>query len=82
MKQAPAYRFCGRGVAAGQFNEALRGIALGSDGHVYAVGDSEVKVFTAAGAFARRWPTGRPGHAVAISDDGRVGIGQEQQVEI
>jgi len=75
-------RFCGRGNGAGQFREALRGIAVAPDGRIHAVGDSEVKVFTEEGEFLRRWPTSLPGYAIAVSGDGRVWVGQSQQVEI
>jgi sugar lactone lactonase YvrE len=78
----PARRFCGRGSGADQFSEALRGIAVDGQGHIHAVGDSTVKVFTGEGKLLRRWPTSLPGHAIAVSDDGRVWVGQSQQVEI
>jgi sugar lactone lactonase YvrE len=82
MKFRPKQRIGGKGSGAGQFAEALRGIALGRDGLVYAVGDSSVKVFKAAGELVRRWTTARPGFSVAVQDDGRVWVGQSRQVEI
>jgi len=75
-------RFCGRGTGADRFSEALRGIAVDAAGRIHAVGDSTVKVFSTNGDLLRRWPTSRPGHAVAVSPDGRVWVGQSQQVEI
>jgi len=72
----------GKGSAEHQFAEALRGIAVGPDGRIWAVGDSEVKAFTKEGELLGRWKTARPGHSVAVGDDGRVWIGEWQQVEI
>ena len=77
-----ARRFCGRGIGADQFSEALRGIAVDGAGTVYAVGDAAVKVFTAEGDLLRRWPTSLPGHSIAVSGDGRIWVGQSGQVEI
>jgi hypothetical protein len=36
---------------------ALRGIAVDSRGQLYAAGDSEIKLFDAAGRLKQRWPT-------------------------
>ena len=49
----------GKGSGPEQFSEALRGIAVDRAGLLYAVGDSEVKVFDAQGKLQRRWPTER-----------------------
>lgn len=77
-----ARRFCGRGSGPGQFTEALRGIAIDGAGSIFAVGDSAVKVFTGEGELQRQWQTSRPGYSVDVSGDGRVWVGQSQQVEI
>jgi sugar lactone lactonase YvrE len=75
-------RMGGKGTAEHQFAEALRGIAIGADGRIYAVGDSEVKVFDKEGELQGRWKTALPGYSVAVDRDGRVWVGQWQQVEI
>mgnify|MGYP001182342821 CR=1 FL=1 len=46
----------GKGSGAAQFRRELRGIALDARGALVAAGDSEVKVFDAAGALARTAP--------------------------
>ena len=71
----------GKGSRPEQFTTALRGIALDRAGGLYAVGDSEVKLFDADGTLRRRWPTSKPGYCVAVDRDGTVYIGQEGQVE-
>jgi len=71
-----------RGSAAHQFVEALRGLAIDGNDHIYAVGDSAVKVFDAEGELVRSWETGQPGFSIAVGADGRVWVGQWQQVEI
>ncbi len=71
----------GKGSRPEQFTTTLRGIALDRTGGLYAVGDSQVKLFDADGALRRRWPTSKPGHCVAVDRDGTVYVGQEGQVE-
>jgi len=66
----------------GMFNSALRGLATDKQGLLYAAGDSQIKVFDAAGHLKRRWATARPAHSVAVADDGSVYVGQEGQIEI
>ena len=61
---------------------SLRGIAIDGHGQLYAAGDSEIKLFDAAGRFTRRWPTTRPAHAVAVARDGAVYAGEIGQIEI
>jgi sugar lactone lactonase YvrE len=71
----------GKGSEPHQFTGELRGITLSSKGELFAVGDSEVKVFDPTGELSVRWPTSRPGLSVAVQDD-RVYVGQEGQLEI
>jgi sugar lactone lactonase YvrE len=78
----PARRIAGKGSADHQFREELRGIAIDGDDAVYAVGDSAVKVFDADGKLSRQWTTRLPGFSIAVGSDGRVWVGQWQQVEI
>ncbi len=72
----------GKGDGPGRFSSTLRSITVDERNRLYAVGDSEVKVFDADGRLRRRWPTSKPGHAVAVAADGSVYVGQAGQVEI
>ena len=72
----------GKGAGAAEFRQALRGIALDKRGRLCAAGDSEVKVFDAAGALVRRWSTALPPYSVAVAADGSVWVGQTGQIEI
>jgi hypothetical protein len=65
----------------GEFG-ALRAIALDRQNRLYAVGDSEVKVFDHSGRIVRRWDTAHPGLSVAVAPDGAVWVGEIRQVEI
>ncbi len=70
------------GAAEGpeRFVVELRGLASGSEGELYAVGDREVKVFEPSGRLRCRWPLSRTGYCVAF-DAGLLYIGQEGRVE-
>jgi hypothetical protein len=72
----------GRGQGADRFTTSLRAITTDAQDHLYAVGDSDVKVFGADGTLRRRWPTSSPGYAVAVDAAGRVWVGERGQVEI
>lgn len=72
----------GKGAGADRFSQTLRSIAVDRSNRLYAVGDSEVKVFDQGGALQERWPTSMPGHAVAVAADGSVYVGESGQVEI
>lgn len=72
----------GKGSGPAQFVGALRGIALDGQGRIYVAGDSEVKVFEAAGRLARRWAVHSAPHSVGIAADGSVWVGQAGQVEV
>src|ERR1035441_4433294 len=76
----------GKGSAPGQFATSLHGLAVDAHGQLYAAGDSEIKVFDAAGRLKRRWSTARPVLSVAVStdgaSDGAVYAGQPRQMEI
>lgn len=72
----------GRGTGAGRFTTALRGLAIDRHDRLYAVGDSAVNVFDAAGRLERRWTTAFPGYSVAVDDDDRVYVGEAGQLEI
>jgi hypothetical protein len=60
----------------------VRGIAVDGGGELYAAGESEIRVFDAAGRLVRRWPTARPAQSVAVAGDGAVWAGQLGQIEI
>lgn len=72
----------GKGEGAHRFTRTLRSITVDASDRLYAVGDSELKVFDADGTLRRRWPTSKPGYAVAVADDGLVYVGEAGQVEI
>jgi sugar lactone lactonase YvrE len=72
----------GKGTAPDRFSESLRGIAVDAGNNLYAVGDKAVKVFDAEGEFLRAWSLSLPGFSIAVGADGRVWVGQWQQVEI
>jgi sugar lactone lactonase YvrE len=82
LEFSPTHRISGKGSAAHQFSEALRGVAVDGEDRIYAVGDSAVKVFDARRALLRQWTTRLPGFSVAVDVDRRVWVGQWQQVEI
>jgi len=66
----------------GQFKATLSGLAIDAHGHLYAAGDSEIRVFDAGGQLRRRWATSQPVLSVAVAGDGTVYAGQERQIEI
>lgn len=72
----------GKGDGPGRFARTLRSITVDGWNRLYAVGDAEVKVFDPDGRLRRRWPTAKPGYAVAVAADGAVYVGQAGQVEI
>ena len=72
----------GKGSAPDKFTAALRGVAAGGQGQIYAAGDSEIKVFGESGILKQRWGTSRPALSVAVAGDGSVYAGQPGQVEI
>jgi hypothetical protein len=78
----PVCRIGGKGPAAHQFQRALRGLAIGGAGRVYAVGDTAVKVFDSEGTPLQQWATRLPGESVGVDSEGRVWVGQQGQVEV
>jgi len=72
----------GKGEDPDRFRAALRGIAVDDRGQIYAAGDSEIKVFDAAGACTLRWRTAKPPISVAVAPDGSVYAGETGQIEI
>ncbi|MCX6630645.1 MAG: hypothetical protein NTW28_23765 [Candidatus Solibacter sp.] len=72
----------GKGNAPGEFATSLRCLGVGAQGQLFAGGDSEIKVFDAAGRLKRRWSTSRPVLSVAVAGDGAVYAGQPGQIEI
>jgi hypothetical protein len=82
MRYKQVQIIAGRGEGLDRFNRTLHGITVDGQNHLYAVGDSEVKVFDTRGQFQRRWSTSKPGLAVAVTVDGFVYLGQAGQVEI
>jgi hypothetical protein len=72
----------GKGSGPDKFAGVLRGITVDGHGQLYAAGDSEVKVFDAAGRIRRRWTTFAPAVSVAVAEDGSVYVGGLRQIEI
>lgn len=72
----------GRGTGEGRFRDSLRGVAVGPDGGIHAVGDGGVQVFDAEGTLLRRWATAVPGYAIAVDENGSVWVGESRQVEV
>jgi streptogramin lyase len=57
------------------------GIVVDGKNQLFAVGDSEVKVFDSKGVLRHHWPTSQPGLSLAV-DDEKVYVGQEGQMEV
>jgi len=72
----------GRGPAASQFADALRGLAVDAADRIYAVGDSAVKVFSPEGELVGLWQTERAGWAIAVAKDRTVFVGQTDQAQL
>lgn len=82
IRYRQAGSIAGKGGAPHQFSHSITGLALDRNGLLYASGDSEIKVFDAAGKREKRWTTLRPVLAVAVSRQGLVYAGEEGQIEI
>lgn len=82
MQYVQARVIGGQGSGPGAFAKALRGIWIDRQDRLYAAGDSQVKVFDAAGRLLRQWSTSKPASAVAVSGDGSVYAGEAGQIEI
>jgi sugar lactone lactonase YvrE len=57
------------------------GVVVDDKNRLFAVGDSEVKVFDSKGVLTHHWPTSQPGLSLAVGDE-KVYVGQEGQVEV
>ncbi|MCP4617015.1 MAG: hypothetical protein GY844_11330, partial [Bradyrhizobium sp.] len=82
MEYRQVLTISGKGSGPEHFASTLRGIATGSDDRLYAVGDAALKVFDAEGTLLRHGRTGRPGYCVTVAGDGRVWVGEAEQIEI
>ena len=71
----------GKGEASDQFLHTLTGIAVDTRDHIYAVGDSEAKVYDSEGRLKRSWATNQPGFSITV-DEQTVYVGEEGQIEI
>lgn len=69
-------------IAAEQFQDSLRGLALDERGRILAVGDSAVKLFAPDGKLIREWATASPPFSVAVAAGGAIYVGETGQVEI
>ena len=74
-------RIGGKGALPHQFHQALRGVAVHGD-HVFAVGDSALKVFAAQGELLVQWATSLPGECIAVDRESRLWVGEPRQVEV
>ena len=74
-------RIGGKGALPHQFQQALRGVAVHDD-HVFAVGDSALKIFAAQGELLGQWATSLPGECIAIDRESRLWVGEPRQVEV
>jgi len=81
-----AYRLvttlAGKGTGPDRFERALRAVAVDARMGVIAVGDAAVKVFDPAGALRASWSTEQDAHSVAVDAEGRVLVGELDQVEV
>lgn len=50
--------------------------------HIYLAGDGDLAIFDIEGRQISRWGTDRPGHALAVSPDGSIFVGEAGQLEI
>ncbi|MFQ5806437.1 MAG: hypothetical protein ACE5I3_08305, partial [Phycisphaerae bacterium] len=82
MQYHPERVISGKGTARHEFAEALRGLAIDAKDRLYAVGDSDLKVFSLEGKLLRSWRTERPGYSVAVAAAGTVYVGQAGQVQV
>lgn len=74
MKLAHTKTLCGKGIQATEFRSRLAGVAVDSSSRLYALGDQEVKVFSADGKLLRRFPTRENGWSICVAGD-RVWVG-------
>ena len=82
MQYRHVHVISGKGAAPDRFAATLHGIAVDGRGQLYAAGDSEIKMFDAAGRLQRRWSTSSAALSVAIAGDGAVYAGGLRQIEI
>ncbi len=71
---------CGRGSEPDRFMDSIRGICIGPENRLYAVGDSVLKIFDHGGVLLDSWKTSRPGYSVAATEEG-VWVGGQSQIE-
>jgi sugar lactone lactonase YvrE len=67
---------------SGAPNGSLRGITIDTHDRLYTVGDAKVTVFDTSGTLLRGWTTSAPAHTAGIASDGRVFVGESQQIEV
>lgn len=75
-------RYRQAGAIGNQFTSALTALAIGREDCLYAAGDSQVKLFSPAGALERRWSVDKPPLSIAAAPDGSVWVGQQGRIQI
>ena len=68
--------------SAHPFRQSLTGVAVGSTGRIYVLGDDEVRIFESDGKFVQGWPVLRNASGMALAADGRVYVGAAGVVDI
>ena len=64
------------------FRRNLRGVAVGADDQVHALGDGEIRIFAADGGLLRRWRVADAAECVGVGPDGRVYVGGAGRIDI
>jgi sugar lactone lactonase YvrE len=73
--------FGGKGSAPHQFSSSLRGISVDPRDLIYAVGDTDLKIFDSEGKLQRHWSTEAPGYSVYASTQ-ELYVGHRGQLAI
>ena len=64
------------------FLRTLRGIAVGADDRILALGDDEIRIFDSGGIFVEYWRAPEKAGCLTVSPDGRIFVGAADRVEI
>ena len=64
------------------FHRSLEGLAVGPADDIYALGDSEIRVFDSQGNLLRTWGAPEKAGCLTVAADGRVYVGASDRVEV